>query len=268
MTAASRESSGRLEFTIREPWINALDDEWSSSNFFDGSRVDASGALKVLRRILVQGDMWCRLESESIAFHCSDDEWVYVGIDGPIPIGIDPFGTVIDQVEFSPYSLDLSTSPVPEPADDAYWERVAALVEAEGEAIVLCAWAAGRLGEDWYLVTSAADLNDARQRLVPRSTIATFSSSNFTTVVGRGRSVLWDLTRGSSSLGRVRILVKAGRDIQLGAVVVVDEDPLVRRWRSLTRPLFVLVFPLETSDLLLAAVPDQDGVVRTRVTFD
>lgn len=256
-----------LVFAVRKPAVHIALDEWSAKNFFSGALIESERMLKALRKMLSDGEIWCLFESEALTIHCGEDNEIYLGLDGSLPAGLKLMNASVRQVHGSPYSGDSPGGTILAPVSDQFWKSILALVEAEGEVIVVCYWAGGFAGEVSFLVNGVDDLLTVQRHLVPRTNIVAYSTSHYTTIQGRGRTMLWDLVNDNLLFVGSRILVPTGDGCQISAVRIFDDENLRRQWRLLARPFWVLSFPNDTSCLIAAAVPDADGVVRT-ISYD
>ncbi|WP_329016494.1 S1 RNA-binding domain-containing protein [Streptomyces sp. NBC_01601] len=140
------------------------------SGFHDGAEVPLSGALELVRAMLRDHGVWCRLEAEDgFAVHVGWDQYVYVSSDEPCESALEStraLGLFPERLPASPYEPDFDEPGVQRPADDEFWARLRWSV-ASGQAALLEEGYVGNASR-WHHLTENT-LPAIRARLTPRA---------------------------------------------------------------------------------------------------
>ncbi|WP_017586512.1 hypothetical protein [Nocardiopsis ganjiahuensis] len=270
--AALAEASGIDHLEIREPELpglvhfgleptiegNGLDELLDPTDFHDGARVALPVALELVRAMLRDHGLWCRLEAEGrFAVHVGWDQYVYVGTALPCTEAlarVRGLGLFAEPLDISPYDASLDSEPGRQrPADNGFWAELRHYV-SNAQAGLLEEGYAGNASR-WHRLTEDT-LEEVRTRLVPRSRLAVWPGlSEDVAAVLAGlpeeglTEVVWEDSRG-----------------HISSVTVDGEDrsELVRLLSGSRGALALSVYQDEDPPLLAGVLPDPDGVLRAR----
>jgi small subunit ribosomal protein S1 len=272
--AAFAEDTGVTQLAIREPQLaspvgfgiepavesHGLAGLFPSdlTGFHDGARVSLDLALELVRAMLRDNGVWCRLEAEDVfTVHVGHDQYVYVGSARPCTSAVartTSLGLFPERLDASPYDFEPDDpSHVQRPADADFWDRLWWIAAAHRATFLeeTYAYNASR----WHRVTRD-NIEEVRSRLAPRALLAVWPD------------LLTDVDSAIASLPEEG-LVEVVREEENGriATVVVDEteSEAVTSWIS--DGLAAAVVPLYVDarqPLCTAVLPDADGVLRAR----
>ncbi|MDN3360139.1 RNA-binding protein [Actinomadura sp. DC4] len=221
------------------------------SGYHDGAEVSVEVGLELVRGMLRESGVWCRLEVEGrFSVHVGWDQYVYVGAARPCeraPARTRALGLFPERLARSPYEVDLEADER-RPADGAFWERVAALV-ATGRAGLLEENPVSGVSRWHRLVVGG--IEEVRARLAPRVRVS----------VWPGLSADPAAVLASLPGDRLTRLVWEDRDGRIRHRVTDEASPgLPDGARAAT----ALSYDGERPPLLAAVLPDEDGVLRAR----
>jgi small subunit ribosomal protein S1 len=277
--SALAEASGIDHLEVREPELPGLahfgleptiegyglDGLLDPADFHDGARVTLPTALELVRAMLRDHGLWCRLEAEGrFAVHVGRDQYLYVGSALPCESAlesIDGLGLFAEPIDFSPYDASLDAGPDElgrqRPADDSFWDRLRLCV-SRNQAGLLQEQYAGNASR-WHRLAEDT-LEELRTRLTPRSRLAVWPGlSEDVDAVLAGlpeewlTEVVWEDPHGHVTS------------------VTVDEDDHAELARLLTGArgaLALSVYQDEDPPLFTGVLPDADGVLRARWRTD
>jgi small subunit ribosomal protein S1 len=128
----------------------------SLHDLYDGLQVPIIVGVKLVRAMLRETDVWCRLEADSQFFaHDGWDFYLYIGSNQPCEQAADhvhQLGLFVEH-QTSPYDPELQEPETYPPADDAFWTRVEVLAaQASSELPMLEMWAGNAWR--WHLVSA------------------------------------------------------------------------------------------------------------------
>lgn len=269
--AAFAENAGVTELTIRAPavtgYINfgveptisghGLDGLFPRdlTGYHDGARVPIATAQALVRAMLRDNGARCRLE-------CGDRFYVEIGYDQYMDIGTDmacdeavshtrALGLFPEQYEWEPDPED--EEPPPRPADEAFWAELTALTTERGS--VILEEVGVRNASRWHRL-QPDDIDGIRRRLTPRAGLVVWPELD-DDVQGVLRDIRDDERPGT--------LVWENRD---GVIteLYADEDLYDDLYLHLAQARGALLIPWQAAEydpLLVAVLPDDDGVVRS-----
>lgn len=253
---------GLVHFGL-EPTIDGfgLDGLLDPADFHDGARVALPVALELVRAMLRDHGLWCRLEAEGrFAVHVGWDQYVYVGTAlncADALTRVRGRGVFAEPIGISPYDASLDSEPGRQrPADNGFWAQLCRYV-ADEQAGLLEEGYVGNASR-WHRLTEDT-LEEVRTRLVPRSRLSVWPGlSEDVAAVLAGlpeeglTEVVWEDRRGhirgvtvdvedraelvgllSGSRGALALSAYTGEDPPLFAGVLPDPDGVLRaRWRT------------------------------------
>jgi small subunit ribosomal protein S1 len=225
------------------------------AGFHDGAQVPVDVALELLRAMLRETGVWCRLEAEGVfAVHVGRDGRVYVGTHRDSEAAsarARELGLSVERVEASPYDLAPDPSQVQRPADDDFWAYVRWLA---GRSVVLEETYLGGATR-WHRITYD-NIGTVRARLAPRARLALWS--DLLTDVDAALAALPD-----EGLAEV---VREDEDGRIASTVADGtQREAVAAWMAGARAAAVVPVDIEQRHPLFTAVlPDSDGVLRAR----
>lgn len=270
--AAFAENAGVTELTIRDPGVAGhfnfgvepaipglgLDGLFPRdlTGFHDGARVSIETAQALVRAMLRDNGASCRLE-------CDDRFYVEIGYDQYMDIGTDmpcdeaeartrALGLFPEQYEWEPDPED--EEPPPRPADEVFWAELTALATERGS--VLLEEIGVRNASRWHRVRPDA-VSGVRPHLTPRAGLVVWPELDDDV-----QGVLRDIRDNE----RLVTLVWEDRD---GAIteLLAHEDIYDDLYLHLAQARGAFAMPEwahEYDPLLVAVLPDDDGVVRSR----
>ncbi|GGU81784.1 RNA-binding protein [Lentzea flava] len=270
--AAFAENAGVTELTIRDPavagYINfgveptipghGLDSLFPRdlTGYHDGARVPIGTAQALVRAMLRDNGAWCRLE-------CDDRFYVEIGYDQYMDIGTDmpcdeavartrELGLFPRRYEWEPDPED--DEPAPRPADEGFWTELTALVTERGS--VILEEVGVRNASRWHRLRPE-DVSGIRRRLTPRAGLVVWPELDDDV-----QSVLRDIRDNERT---VTLVWEDGDGVI--TELCADEDLYDDLYLHLAQARGALSIPWladEYNPLLVAVLPDDDGVVRSR----
>ncbi|MER7913074.1 S1 RNA-binding domain-containing protein [Streptomyces sp. NPDC096068] len=197
--------------------------------FHDGATVPLPVALELVRAMLRDNGVWCRLEAEdAFTVHVGWDQYLYVGSDRPCEEALTrtrALGLFPERLPVSPYAAELDEEPGEQrPADGDFWDLVRRRV-GEGRAALLEEHHVANASR-WHRLTEH-NLDEVRARLAPRARVAVWP----------------DLPTGVDAAlaappdeGLVEFLPEDGGRPLLTAVLPDADGVLRARWRTERTP--------------------------------
>ncbi|WP_433179263.1 S1 RNA-binding domain-containing protein [Actinoallomurus sp. CA-150999] len=272
--AAFAEDTGVHELTVREPQVTAFAHFGREpaveghglaglfppdlTGFHDGTHVPVSVGLELVRAMLRDNGVWCRLEVENVfAVHVGWDQYVYVGSSEPCEGALDrtrALGLFPERIDASPYDADLDDEPGEQrPADDTFWARLRWFIATQ-QAVIL---EEGYLhnASRWHRLTG--DTVDAvRARLTPRAQLTVWP--DLSTDVDEILAVLSDKD--------LIELVWENEDGQITSTIADESHfaELAPRIAGARAATVLSLYADERHPLFTAVLPDGDGVLRAR----
>ncbi|WP_345696130.1 RNA-binding protein [Kitasatospora terrestris] len=270
--AAFARAAGIDRLTVRDPGLSGpvhfglgplLDGHGLSglfpepAAFHDGAEVDLATAVELVRVMLRESGAWCRLEADERFFvHVGYDLYMYIGTTGPYEPGMrraQELGLFPEPLAESPYAPAPDGSTPKPPADGAFWERVRRAVAA-GEVQLLEEEFAGGAARWHHLTPDTVDA--VRAGLAARSLLALWPDT---------LSADQDAVLGGLDPENDHRILREHADGRLSTCWIDPEDPqdIAVELASTRR---VAAVSHEPGPLLVAVLPDADGVVRVRGT--
>jgi len=170
--AAFAAESGVDRLAVREPEGHGVAGVLHEEDYHDGAEVTVEAGLELVRAML-RDKLWCRLEAgDRFLAHVGWDQYLYIGSDRPCERAVArarALGLFPEPICASPHTFNPAHDEQRRPADDAFWERVAALV-AQGRSGVLeerCLRNVSR----WHALEEGG-VEAVRRRLTPRACLA------------------------------------------------------------------------------------------------
>ncbi|MCX4580381.1 RNA-binding protein [Streptomyces sp. NBC_01571] len=227
------------------------------TGYHDGAEVSLPVALELVRAMLRDQGVWCRLEAGGrFTVHVGWDQYLYVGSDRPCTDAVAhtrELGLFPEPMAASPYAAELEEPEVIQAADEDFWTQLHTEL-ASRQALLLeetCVRNAAR----WHRLTPES-LDAVRAGLGPRALLSAWpdlTSDVDTVLTGLPEEgsveFVWEAPDGTIS----RAIVDDTDHQQLATLVAG-----ARAARAL--PLHVA----EHHPLLSAVLPDSDGVLRAR----
>lgn len=272
--AAFAEDSGVDQLAIREPQLGGFAhfgleppvDGYGLADLFpvgpggfhDGALVPIDVGLELVRAMLRDNGVWCRLEVEGeFTVHVGWDQYLYVGSSRPCKEALAhtrALGLFPERLDASPYDFaPEDPTYVQRPADADFWGRLHWTVSAHRSVFLEEVFAAN--ASRWHRLTRDT-LETVRSRLAPRSQLAVWP--DLLTDVDTAMAVLPDE-------GLVEVIWEA-QDGQITSTVA-DET----QFEAVTSQLagaraagIVSMHAGEDLPLFTAVLPDSDGVLRAR----
>jgi len=226
------------------------------AGFHDGAQVPVAIGLELIRAMLRDNGVWCRLEVEDrFAVHVGSDQYLYVGSSGPCESAsarTRALGLFPERLDASPYDAAFDEPGIQRPADDDFWARLSWCVAA-GEAAILEEGFVGNASR-WHRLTR--DTIDAvRARLTPRAMLTVWP--DLSADVGAVLAALpddvvelvWENENGhitstianETQFTELAVHVAGARAATARSIMLDDRNPL-----------------------FTAVLPDSDGVLRAR----
>lgn len=232
----------------------------------DGSTVRGDDALQLIGNLLDDPGFWCELESGHLDVHVSE-EAVYLGISPDKSFTITIPGLRVDAVAGSPYAEDVEPAPY-RPATAEFWKELGSFLESCGSLLVLSQWAAGIGGEQWYLLQEAGDLSVVKADVIPRSIIAAFGPDCFIRIDDSSPAEIESFVGSDPLYGSLRWLTPDPGP-KLHSSMMSDELDLREKCKLPAAGAVLFSWPeADTDGPVMAACPDEDGVVRTAFRFE
>ncbi|MCX4903442.1 RNA-binding protein [Streptomyces sp. NBC_00878] len=228
---------------------------------YDGAEVPLAIGLALVRLMLRDSGVWCRLEAEgTFAVHVGWDQYLYIGsrrfcaeaLTQTRALGLFP-----ERLDASPYDMEANGEDVQRPGDEDFWARLRRAV------------AAGRAGllEEMYLEGASRwhhlaldTIDTVRAGLAPRARLAVWPDLSS------------DVDAVLSALPAEGLVecVWQGKDGRIHSAVADEEafPELTARISGAdtkaSAAMLLSVYAGERAPLLTAVMPDSDGVVRAR----
>ncbi|WP_326826804.1 hypothetical protein [Streptosporangium sp. NBC_01756] len=244
-----------------------------SEEFYDGRQVSLPEGLELVRAMLREDGVWCRLEAEGrFSAEVGWDYYLYVNSHQPCSQAVDEghrLGLFVEEDFTSPYDLDLEDPTPYRSADERFWAEVELLAtQTGGELPLLEMWAYNTWR--WHLVTPGTGIAQVRATLKPRALVTAFigaplevSDSGMAEIADHIRLLL-DM---DSSVVGVMCLIEDRDTGRLRHDYLLDDDDL-SAWLDAARKADRCgVYPVDAVDqlgALVAVLPDEDGIVRAR----
>ncbi|MFI8092944.1 S1 RNA-binding domain-containing protein [Streptomyces sp. NPDC086080] len=227
------------------------------SGFHDGAEVPLSVGLELVRAMLRDNGVWCRLEVEDrFAVHVGWDQYVYVSSDDPCESALArtrALGLFPERLQASPYEADFDEPGVQRPANENFWARLRWSI-AMRQAALLEEEYVGNVSR-WHRLTENT-LDAVRAKLTPRAKLTIWPdlSADVDTVLAT-----------LPAEGPVELVWEDGN----GAIAstVVDETEYQALAVQVTGARAAAALPLDVGSrnpLFTAVLPDSDGVLRAR----
>ncbi|MGW2043300.1 S1 RNA-binding domain-containing protein [Streptomyces virginiae] len=272
--AAFAEAAGIDQLEIREPQIGGfahfgleppvdgygLADLFPAglAGFHDGALVPIAVGLELVRSMLRDNGVWCRLEAGgAFAVHVGWDQYIYIGSNQPCETALArtcALGLFPERLDASPYDFAPDDPAyVQRPADADFWDRLHRTVSAY-RAVFLEEVFAGNASR-WHRLTRD-NIETVRSRLAPRAQLAVWPD------------LLIDVDTAVAALpdeGRVEI-VWEDEDGQITSTVVDETqfEAVTYRLATARAAGVVSMYAGEDLPLFTAVLPDSDGVLRAR----
>lgn len=251
-----------LEPSIEGYGLAGLEQAMGPHGFHDGARVTLAVALELVRTMLRDHGLWCRLEAEGrFAVHVGWDQYLYVGAARPLDEAlarVRALGLFAEPIDVSPYDASLDDEPgTRRLADHVFWDRLRRLVQ-EGEAGVLQEEYAVNASR-WHLLRGDT-LERTRAGLAPRSCLAVWP---------RLTEDVAAVLAGLPEEGYAQVLWQ-GSDGRVRGELVDEEQhgELAVHLADARSALALPVHEDQSPALFTGIVPDPDGVLRARWATD
>ncbi|WP_256967536.1 S1 RNA-binding domain-containing protein [Streptomyces sp. CS057] len=228
------------------------------SGFHDGAPVPIAVGLELVRSMLRDNGVWCRLEAgDAFAVHVGWDQYLYIGSNLPCETALArtrALGLFPERIDASPYDFAPDDAAhVQRPADADFWARLYWTVIAH-RAVFLEEVFAVNVSR-WHRLTRD-NIESVRSRLAPRSQLAVWPD------------LLTDVDTVVAALpdeGLVEIVWEDG-DGQITSTVVDETQfaAVTSRLAGARAAGAVSVYAGEDLPLFTAVLPDRDGVLRAR----
>ncbi|MFC8954531.1 S1 RNA-binding domain-containing protein [Streptomyces sp. NPDC057101] len=227
------------------------------TGFHDGAEVPLEIALELVRAMLRDNGVWCRLEAEgAFAVHVGWDQYLYIGSSRPCEEALArtrALGLFLERLDSSPYEMETDDADVQRPGDDEFWAGLRWAVAACRAGLLEETYIEG--ASRWHRLTRDS-IDTVRAGIAPRARLAVWPdlSSDVDAVIG----VL-------PAEGLVEC-VWQDKDGRIHSAVA-DEDEfaeLAARLSDAEAAALLSVYADERAPLSTAVMPDDDGVVRAR----
>ncbi|MEV7321890.1 RNA-binding protein [Streptomyces sp. NPDC093970] len=265
--------SGVDRLAVREPQVSGLarlgaeppGDGFGLDGLFpgglagvhDGAEVPLAIALELVRAMLREDGVWCRLEVEgAFAVHVGWDQYLYIGSSRPCEAALAHTrrsGLFPERLDASPYAFEDEEEIVQRPADDEFWADVCGEVADDRAGVLEETYADG--GSRWHRLTSDT-VGAVRAALAPRARLAVWPplSADVDAVLGTLPADglvegVWEDAEGT-----------------LHSALADEEDfpELIARMSGARAAALMSVYAGESVPLCTAVLPDSDGVLRAR----
>ncbi|MFE2231716.1 RNA-binding protein [Streptomyces sp. NPDC059442] len=227
------------------------------TGYYDGAEVSVPVALELVRAVLRDQGVWCRLEQQdTFTVHVGWDQYLYVGSDQPCEAAVArtrELGLFAEPITASPYAADLEEPEVTQAADEEFWDRVRA--ELASPRMLLLEETYLRNATRWHRLTES-NLDAVRAGLGPRALLTVWPDLTpdvdaVLAALPEDESVdfVWEASNGS-----IRH-------------VTVDETHHQQLTTLVAGARAACALPLaldERHPLFHVALPDSDGVLRAR----
>lgn len=227
------------------------------SGFHDGAEISLPVGLELVRAMLRDNGVWCRLEVENrFAVHVGWDQYVYVSSDKPCEGALArtrALGLFPERLQASPYEVDFDEPGVQRPADEDFWARLRWSV-AVRQAVVLEEEYVGNASR-WHRLTEHT-LDAVRAGLTPRAKLTVWS--DLSTDVDAVLATLPDE-------GTVELVWEDGNGTITSTIADETEYRALAARVAGARAAAALPLDVDSRHPLFTAVlPDNDGVLRAR----
>ncbi|MGW1412248.1 S1 RNA-binding domain-containing protein [Streptomyces sp. NPDC002403] len=272
--AAFAEDTGVEQLAIREPQIGGsahfglepsvdgygLADLFSAgpAGFHDGALVPIAVGLELVRAMLRDNGVWCRLETEgTFTVHVGWDQYLCIGSSHPCDAALTStrsLGLFPERLDASPYDFTPDDPAyVQRPADADFWARLHWTVSAHRTTFLEETYAGN--ASRWHRLTRDS-IEAVRSRLAPRAQLAIWPD------------LLTDIAAAAAALpdeGLVEVIWE-DEDGQITSTVVDETqfEAVTARLTSACAAGVVSVYADERQPLFTAVLPDSDGVLRAR----
>ncbi|MGW5878137.1 S1 RNA-binding domain-containing protein [Nocardiopsis terrae] len=287
---ALAEASGVDHLEIREPELtgpvhfglepavegHGLDGILDPADFHDGARVCLATALELVRAMLRDHGLWCRLEAgDRFAVHVGWDQYLYVSTARPCPGALSRvrgLGLFPERLEASPYDACPDEEPGgARPADEVFWQRLSLYVSSRWAGLLEEQYATG--ASRWHRLAPAAPEGFGPGAAETRRTLDRVRAA----LAPRARLLVWPelspdvgaVLSGLPGEGLIS-LVWEDREGLVHELIVDGEDhhrlpALLDGARAATARS---AYAEEDPPLFTGVLPDADGVLRARWRTD
>ncbi|MEU3051466.1 S1 RNA-binding domain-containing protein [Streptomyces sp. NPDC006984] len=229
--------------------------------FHDGAEVSVATAMDLVRVMLRDGGIWCRLEVEGIfTVHVGWDQYMYIGSSRPCEAAVArtrALGLFPERIDASPYDFEAENEGPQRPADDEFWEHLRWSMQ----------WNNSRALDEQYAHNAARwhrltpdNIDTVRAGLAPRARLAIWPdlSTDIDAVLAR-----------LPAEGHIECVWQDRDGRMHSASADEDEFPdLGARLSGASAAMILSMYADVRVPLLAAVLPDGDGVVRARWEID
>ncbi|MEV6279927.1 S1 RNA-binding domain-containing protein [Nocardia sp. NPDC051832] len=227
------------------------------AGYYDGAVVPIEVGLEIVRAMLRDNGLWCRLEVDGVfTVHVGWDQYLYVGSSRPCESAVErtrALGLFPERRDASPYEFEPENPEyVQRPADDDFWARLRWAIDHDHAALLEETYAYN--ATRWHRLTHDT-LQAVRSRLSPRAQLTVWP--DLLTAVDVALTDLPDE-------GVVEIIWEDDGQI---SSTVVDETQFETVATRIAGARAAGVLSLTVDDrqpLFTAVLPDSDGVLRAR----
>ncbi|MFR9754676.1 S1 RNA-binding domain-containing protein [Streptomyces sp. TR06-5] len=227
------------------------------TGFHDGAEVSLETGLELVRAMLRDNGVWCRLEAGgTFAVHVGWDQYLYISSARPCEEALArtrALGLFPERQASSPYEMETDDADVQRPGDDEFWAGLRWVVAACRAGLLEETYIEG--ASRWHRLTRDS-IDTVRAGIAPRARLAVWPdlSSDIDAVLG-----------ALPTEGLVEC-VWQDKDGQLrSAIADEDEFPeLAKRISGASAAALLSMYVDERLPLFTAVMPDSDGVVRAR----
>lgn len=233
----------------------------SHDGFHDGAEVSLEVGLELVRAMLRDNGVWCRLEVEgAFAVHVGWDQYLYIGSVRPCEDALArtrALGLFPERLDSSPYGMETDDTEVQRPGDDEFWAVLHRSVDACRAGLLEEMYVEG--ASRWHRLTRDT-VDTVRTGLAPRARLA----------VWPGLSCDVDAVIGSLPAEGLVEGVWQDEDGRIHSAVADEEEfpELAARMSGAEAAALLSVYADERVPLFTAVMPDDDGVVRARWRTD
>ncbi|MHB9853258.1 S1 RNA-binding domain-containing protein [Streptomyces krungchingensis] len=227
------------------------------SEFHDGAEISLRAGLELVRAMLRDHGVWCRLEVEGVfAVHVGWDQYVYVGSDRPCEGAVArtrALGLFPERLEVSPYDAEFDEPGAQRPADDEFWARLSWFVAGRQAVLLEEEFVDG--ASRWHRL-DAGRLDGVRAGLAPRARLTVWPDLSADI-----DAVLATLPQD----GPAEVVWEDRDGVITGAIVDETEHGTLAARMADARAAAVLPLDADARHPLFTAVlTDRDGVLRAR----
>jgi small subunit ribosomal protein S1 len=227
------------------------------SGLHDGAEVPLGIGLELVRLMLRDSGVWCRLEVEgAFAVHVGWDQYLYVCSRRPSVEALartHGLGLFAERLDVSPYDVETDEEGVQRPADEDFWATLRWAVATGRAGLLEETYVEG--ASRWHGLTDDT-IDTVRAGIAPRARLA----------VWPGLSSDVDAVLGTLPAEGLVECVWQDMDGRIHSAVA-DEDSFPEvavRISSAAAAALLSVYAGESTPLFTAVLPDSDGVVRAR----